>query len=70
MTPPATVHVVFPPIRAMQVAHGVKGGSRRGPKGGARIDGPTRLFCIRPAMEAVVDEQPSLVLLVPSGGGR
>jgi hypothetical protein len=27
---------------------------------------PTRLFCIRAAMEAFVDEQPSLVLLVLS----
>jgi hypothetical protein len=33
-------------------------------KGGVRIDDPKQLFCIRPAMEALGDEQPSLVLVV------
>jgi hypothetical protein len=50
----------------MQVARSVGRGSRRGAKGGVRIDDPKQLFCIRPAMEAFVDEQPSLVPLVRS----
>jgi hypothetical protein len=32
-------------------------------KGGVRIDDPTQLVCIRPAMEAFADDQPSLALL-------
>jgi hypothetical protein len=42
--------------------------ARRGAKGGARIDQPTQLFRIRPAMQASADEQPSLVLLVRGSG--
>jgi hypothetical protein len=33
-------------------------------EGGVRIDDPKQLFCIRPAMEALADERPSLVLVV------
>jgi hypothetical protein len=39
-------------------------GSKHGATGGVRIDDPKQLFCIRPAVEAFVDEQSSLVLLV------
>jgi hypothetical protein len=42
-------------FRAIQVALGVRRGSRRGPKGGVRIDGATQLFSIRPAMETSAD---------------
>jgi hypothetical protein len=48
----------------MQVARSVGGGSRRGAKGGVRVDDPKQLFCIRPAIETFADEPPSLVLLV------
>jgi len=51
----------------MQVARSIGRGSRRGGKGGVRIDDPKQLFCIRWAMEAFADEQPSLVLLVHLG---
>jgi hypothetical protein len=32
-------------------------------KAGVRIDHPKQLFCVRRAMEAFADEQPSLMLL-------
>ena len=51
-------------FRAMQVAHGVKRGSRRGPKGGVRIDGSDAARLHSGGDGGVVDEQPSLVLLV------
>jgi len=51
-------------FRALQVARGVGRGLRRGAKAGPCIDGPMQLLCVRPAMEAAGDEQPSLLLLV------
>ena len=44
----------------------VGGGSRPGAKGGVRFGDPNRLFCIRPTMELSANEQPLLMLLVPS----
>ena len=46
----------------MQVARPVRRDSRHGEKAGVHIDDAQRLFCIRPAMDAFADEQPSLVL--------
>jgi hypothetical protein len=47
----------------MQVARSVGLGSRRGAKGGVRVDDPQQLFCIRTAMEMFAEEPPSLLLL-------
>jgi hypothetical protein len=47
-------------VRAMEVGRSVGRGSRRGGKAGVRIRDPNQRFWIRPAMEAFVDEQPSL----------
>ena len=54
-------------VRAMQVARSVGRASRRGAKGGVRVDDPKQLLCIRPAIETFADEPPSLVLLVHNG---
>jgi hypothetical protein len=48
----------------MQVARSTGRGSCRGAKRGVRIDDPEQLFCIRPAVEAYADEEPSLVPFV------
>jgi hypothetical protein len=50
-----------PAVRAERVARSVGRDSRRGTKGGLRIDHPRQLFWIRPTMEAFADELPSLV---------
>jgi hypothetical protein len=43
-----------------------RGKTRRGARAGLRVGHPTQLFCIRLAIEAFADGQPSLVLLVRS----
>jgi hypothetical protein len=48
----------------MQAVRSGRPGSRRGAKGGVRVDDPEQLFRIRPAVEALADEQLSLVVLV------
>jgi hypothetical protein len=50
-----------PAVRTERVARSVGRDSRRGTKGGLRIDHPRQLFWIHPTMEAFADELPSLV---------
>jgi hypothetical protein len=52
------------PAIARDAGCSYKSGWGLGAEGGVRIDDPKQLFCIRPAMEALADEQPSLVLVV------
>jgi hypothetical protein len=57
-------------FRALRDSRSVERGSRRGAKGGVRIDDSKQLFYILPPMEMFAEEQPSLVLLVRSGHVR
>jgi len=55
-----------PAGRALRDGRSVVRCSRRGAKGGLRIDDSKQLFCVRQVMEVFADVQPSLALLARS----